>query len=351
MFELDGDFAIEQALLAAHPGAQLFRFAIPNPGKLELAGWVAVRVGGAVPHWLVVSRGFTELGEKVEEDPDVSGWGFELTCRLPGRSIEDHDFGWVMRWMQGVADYLSDKVTLLEAYHHMPMWKAAREDEIAAVVFVDDIELAPTRSQNGSFVFLQMVGVTAGEYDALVSWDARGLVELIRERDPLFLMDVERRSYLHDPAFARLVEEGRERDGSSTGVLYGGSILWFEDAREIQVHLDVEAARAVRGSAKARLAHGNPMLFYGDARKTVRPDGSLVLRSQVNIALRPEDGPSEIAEVEGRKVAVIRLNADAVRELGEKLEDQPGTYVLRALPRVRFVVVSAERFREPRYPW
>ena len=350
MFDADGETAIEEALLAAHPGAEPVRFRIPEPGKLERAGCIAIRVEEPVPHWLVVSRGFTELEEKVEEDPEVSGWGFELTCRLPART-DEYDFGWVLNWMQNIADYLADKVTFLEAYHHMPMWKATHEDEIAAVVFVDDIELRPARSRNGSFTFLQMVGLTSGEHKALEAWDGRALVELMRERDPLLLMDVQRRSYLRDPAFARAVDDGRARDGSSTAVQYSVSLLWFVEPREIQLHLDESAARLVREAAGARLSHGKPMLFFGDPRKSVRPDGSLSIHSQVNVSLRPEDGPSEIAEEEGRKLAIIRLNPDAVAQLADVLEDRPGSYVLPALPRVRFVVVTAERFREPHYPW
>ncbi len=350
MFDQDGETAIERALLAAHPGAQPLRFANPTPGKHDLAGGLAILVEEPVPHWLVVSRGFTELEDKVEEDPDVSGWGFELTCRLPVRS-QDHDFGWVLSWMQNIADYLADNATFLEPYHHMPMYPATSEDEIAAIVFVDDIELAPTESRNGRLTFLQMVGLTSGEYEALQSWNGPSLVDLIHARDPLFLMDVERKTYLREEAFARAVEQGRERDGSSTGVLYGLGILWFKNANEIQVHLDPSAARAVRTSAKARLSHRNPMLFFGDPRKTLRPDGSLVLHSQVNIVLHSEDGPSEISELEGRKVAVIRLSDAAVRELDAVLRDEPGSYVLPSLPRVRFVVATAQRLREPTYPW
>ena len=349
MYDQDGERAIEQALLAAHPDARPVRFAIPNPGKHELAGGIAVRVETPVPHWLVVSLGFTELHEKVEEDPDVSGWGFELTCRLPARS-EELDFGWIVSWMQDIADHIASQVTVLEPYQHMTMWKATSEDEIAAVVFVDDVDLPPTESKFGSFTFLQMVGLTSGEYEALHSWDAAALCELIRARDPLFLMDAQRKSYLRDPSFARAVEVGRERDGSSTDLLHGLAILWFDQGGEIHVHLDGASARAVQSSVKARLSHGKPMTFYGGARKTVRPDGSLALHSQVNIALYPEVGPSEITEVDGRKIAVIRLDDRAVRELGELLSDEPGTYVLPSLPRVRFVVTTAERLREPQYP-
>ena len=350
MFDPDGESAIEGALVAAHPDAEPMRFQMPEAGKFELAGCIAVRAEEPVPHWVVVSRGFTELGEKVEEDPETSGWGFELTCRLPARS-EEPDFGWVVSWMQNVADYLAESVSFIEPYHHMPMYPATSEDEIAAVVFVDDIDLPPTRSTNGNFAFLQMVGLTSGEYQALQAWNAAALVDLIRERDPLLLMDAMRTSYLRDPDFGRAVEEGRERDGSSTGVVHGLAILWFDEGREIQVHLDEASACAVRGSVKARLSHGNPMVFYGDPRKTIRPDGSLVLHSQVNITLRPEDGPSEVAELDGRKIAVIRLNPNAVRELGELISDEPGSYVLPSLRRVRFVVTTTARLREPQYPW
>ncbi len=349
MFEPDGETAIEGALLAAHPGGEPLRVELPGEGKGALAGCIATRVEEPVPHWLVVSRGFTELGEKVGENPEVSGWGFEVTCRLPARTDEP-DFGWVVSWMQNIAHYLSDKVSFLEPYHHMPMWQATSDDEIAALVFVDDIELVPARSANGSFSFLQMVGLTRGEYEALQAWDPAALVELIRERDPLLLMDVERKSYLRDPEFVRAVDEGRERDGSSTGVLYGLAILWFDVDGELQIHVDESSARAVRTSAKSRLAHGNAMLLFGEPRKTSRPDGSLVIQSQVNIVLQPELGRSEVSELEGRKVAVIRLTDAAVRELGEQLSDEPGSYVLPSLPRVRFIVATAERFREARYP-
>jgi hypothetical protein len=34
-------------------------------------------------HWHYVSFGFSDLGEKNSPDPQRSGWGFELTCRVP----------------------------------------------------------------------------------------------------------------------------------------------------------------------------------------------------------------------------------------------------------------------------
>ncbi|MBX3204069.1 MAG: suppressor of fused domain protein [Labilithrix sp.] len=351
MFDADGESALVQALLAAHPDAEPLRFdASPPPRKIEIAGCLAARVEEPIPHWVVVSRGFTELGDKLEEDPEVSGWGFELTCRVPAR-VDEPDVGWVVDWMQRVADDLAARVSFLEPYHHMAIQPTTTDDEIAAVVFVEDGGLAPTRSQNGAFYFLQMVGLTRGEYEALHAWDPRALVDLVRERDPLLLLDTDRATFLRDPGFARAVDEGRDRDGSSIGVRHGVAVLWTVDDDELQLHLDVDAAAVVRSAVEARLRHGKTMALFGDRRKTLRADGSLALRSQVNVALRPEDGPSEIViDDDGGRTCVIRLGPDALAELTTVLQEAPGAYVLPSLPSVRFVVVTRERMGEPGYP-
>ena len=192
----DGEAAIETAILAVYPGADILRFGSRKCRTFQLAGCVAMRVEEPVPHWLLVSRGFTELGEKEEEDPDVSGWGFELTCRVPAPS-EEVEFGWVIDWMQGIADSLAAEGTFLEPFHNMPMTDASSDDEICALVFVEDVALHPSTSRNGKFSFLQMVGLTTGELEALYRWSARPMVELMRQRNPLFLID-KRESYLRD---------------------------------------------------------------------------------------------------------------------------------------------------------
>ncbi|MBX3198194.1 MAG: suppressor of fused domain protein [Labilithrix sp.] len=350
MFDADGETAIARALVAAHRGAAPMRFAARPAGKVEIAGCLAARVEEPTPHWVVVSRGFTELGEKLEEDPELSGWGFELTCRLPARSSDVPELGWVMDWMQRVADDLAARVSFLEPYHHMEIRPATQRDELAAVVFVEDMRLEPTRSQNGAFYFLQMVGLTRDEYEALHAWDARGLVDLVRERDPLLLLDAERASFLDDPDFVSAVDEGRERDGSSTGVRYGVAVLWLVEGDEIQLHLDIGAAAVVRDAMRARLRHGKVMLLFGDRRRTVRPDGSLAIRSQVNVALRPEDGPSEIVSDDDGTACVLRLGPDAIEALARELPEAPGSAALASLPGVRFVVTTRERLHAPGYP-
>lgn len=349
MFVDDGETAIARALLEAHPGSKLLWLGEPQRSKRVRLGCVALRASAPAPHWLVASRGFTELDEKVEDDPQLSGWGFEITCRLPARA-KARDVAWALDRMQGFADHFADAVSFLTPYHHVPA-PAHAEDDIAGLVFVEDHELFMTRSRNGAFAFFQMIGLKSDEYEAVTAWDCRGLIDLVRERDPLLLLDPARASHLSDPRFALAVEEGRERDGSSTGARSGVAIRWFAVRDEFEVHLSVPTAALVRASVKARLSHGKPMSFFGDRRKTIRPDGSLTLNSQVNVELRAERGPTELAAAEdGGRTCLIRLEPSAIAELETVLREAPGTYVLPSLPAVRFVVVTAERLSDPDYP-
>lgn len=349
MFELDGESAIEQALLAVYPDAKPVWFTVPEPGERELAGCIAVRLETPTPHWVVVSRGFSELGEKVGDDPEISGWGFELVCRLPARS-EEPDFGWVVSWMENVAQHLNEQVTVIDPTHHLPMWDAKGEDELAAVVFAEENVLEATRSVNGSVRFMQMVGLTTGEYEALQAWDPAQLTQLIRDRDPLLLTDAHRKSYMKDPEFARAVAAGHARDGSATAILHRVPIFWSVGPDGIEVHMSVEAAGLVKWSLGARLDHGNPMFLYGERRRTVREDGSLAVSSQVNVALQPEKGRSEIAASDdGGKLCVLRLSASARAEVAA-MPDEPGVYTFPSLKGVKLVVVPRERLQQPSYP-
>ena len=52
-----------------------------------------------VPHWHYITYGFSELYEKENDTPDVSGYGFELTFRLK-RSGEEQPPSWPVSLLQ-----------------------------------------------------------------------------------------------------------------------------------------------------------------------------------------------------------------------------------------------------------
>jgi hypothetical protein len=72
---------------------------------------------------------------------------------------------------------------------------------------------------------------------------------------------------------------------------------------------------------------------------------------QTNVVLIPERGPSRIEEKEGVIAAAIRCEPAAVQSLLSVLEPAVGRYETEALSKVKFIVVTSERFSERRYPW
>lgn len=195
------------------------------------------------------------------------------------------------------------------------------------------------------------MGLTRGEREALESWNARSVVDLIQKRNAILLMDPKRQSYTRDPAFAQQIADGVAREGSSTGVLTGASLLWFQEETELQVHISADAVASLEFAIRHRLLHGNPMMLLGDPRRSTLPDGRVVEHTQTALVLLAEEGPSQVEERNGMKAAVLRLVDRPMHELLETLSTSPGAYALPGLPGVRFVVATNERFADPRYPW
>jgi hypothetical protein len=53
-------------------------------------------------HWHLVTFGLSELYAKESDEPAVSGWGFELTMRVP-RQRGDQAPLWALGLLQGIA--------------------------------------------------------------------------------------------------------------------------------------------------------------------------------------------------------------------------------------------------------
>ena len=158
----------------------------------------------------------------------MSGWGFELTCRVPAATDNFKD-DWVSNWMQRIAEYLAASGAVLEPFHHKGMTQTLSDNEEFADWCSPLIRFSVRHAETGAFSFLQMVGLTRNELDALRSWDARQFVELVQERNPLLLTDARRPSISGDPGVRAC---GRET-GNQRGFLLASSpacTLWFQEA-------------------------------------------------------------------------------------------------------------------------
>ncbi len=317
--------ALEASILAAYPDAELQFAGGVDSRTYPLNGVVFARLTEPVPHWLIVSQGFTDLWDKETDEPDVSGWGFELTCRTPAPT-EDLDFGWVLHWMQHIADYLAESSSMIEAGHHMPMAEPRHDADLSSIVFVEDIALQPTMSRHGAFGFLQMVAVNPVELASLQAWHSESFVDLMKERDPLLLADHNRPSFMAEASFAQTVEAGIVRDGSSVGAMVGVEIWWTAEDDELHLHVSEAAFGVIRHAVQHRLSHDNPMLLFGDPAR----ENSVVV-------LEPGDGTWRAETHDERQFAVIGLSDAGCQEL---LSLEATSVALAHTANVRLVVAE-----------
>ena len=109
-------------------------------------------------------------------------------------------------------------------------WSTSREvaavDAVQIGLSVDPIDSVRNTSQALSsaeadrLAFVQLVGLTGDEYDAIRDWDSAKMTALMQEKDKALLTDLVRESTLKDKVFAKKVKEGVEKEGSSMAAVF-----------------------------------------------------------------------------------------------------------------------------------
>jgi hypothetical protein len=153
-------------------------------------------------HWHYVGFGLTELYEKVSDQPDISGWGFELTLRLEHTGSEPPQRWcftspppeeaqpprWPFLFLQRLARYVFEQSAIVEVDDYLT---GAPRDAIGLAGFlsVEDPELGSIETPHGAVRFLQLVGVDAAQLErARASADAtREVLAELRAASPLLV--------------------------------------------------------------------------------------------------------------------------------------------------------------------
>jgi hypothetical protein len=171
-------------------------------GKEPLDGLSIYESDRQTGHFHIVSYGFSQLyydEESVEED--FSKWGFELTFRV--KKIPDEkasDQTWALNMMQNLAKYVFTNNKWFEEYHTIDSRAPIRIDYdtgVTAVVFVLDPELGTINTPNGVVQFLQIVGLTAKEYEELKLTRSTGstaeFISKLKVGNPLLITDLDKK--------------------------------------------------------------------------------------------------------------------------------------------------------------
>jgi len=130
---------------------------------------------------------------------------------------------WVLSLLQNLARYVFNSGNVFEAGHYTTLngpIALGRETQLVAAAFAQDPELETMTTEHGEVAFVQLVGLTGDEYDAIRDWDSAKMTALMQEKDKALLTDLVRESTLKDKVFAKKVKEGVEKEGSSMAAVF-----------------------------------------------------------------------------------------------------------------------------------
>jgi suppressor of fused len=305
----------------------LYRWRLGGPDPLD--GVSAYPRVDPVPHWHYVGYGLSDLYEKESDDPEVSGWGFELTFRLARDPAETEAPAWAAQFLQNLARYVFQTGNDFAAGDVIDA--SDPHSEIRAAAFTADPELGEITTPHGRVRFLQAIVLTPDEYTAAWEWDTTALLEVLAPRLPLFVSDLDRGSLLDDPAIATAVRTGSARDGSSTGAVRADSLACTYDDGTVQLRLSIEDAPRVARMLAARLPYGRPLLVMATPERGVQflPGDRFTIT------------PGDIGE--------ITVPPDAVDALLEVLRAPEGVHTSPSLPGLS-TELAAHDFDEPDEP-
>ena len=204
--------AIAEAVQKLYPDQEGLYYGTVIPyvlgGNDPLDGVEIWKSGHGIPHWHYITYGFTELYEKESEDPEMSGYGFELTFRLK-RGDEEQPPVWPVSLLQNLARYVFSSGNVFGPGHHIdangPI-ALETDTRLTALGFHIDPELGELDTPNGRFMFLQAVGLTRDEMEAMMCWNGERFLSELEKEIPLCVTDLSRHSMMR---FLPSVQSGR----------------------------------------------------------------------------------------------------------------------------------------------
>lgn len=284
-------------------------------GPDPLHGVSAYASDEGAPHWHYVSFGFTELWGKESDDPEYSGFGFELTIRV-SRGDDDEPPTWPVSLMQNLARYVFQSGNIFVPGHHMdtngPICLGA-DTQLTGLTFAEDAELPRLDTPHGKVEFVQLVGVTADELDCVQTWNTDSYFELLRESNALLITDLSRTSLLDDAELRARIDAGRKKEGASCTSLFNAHFDFEEQEGRLVVKMGAKQVPQVAKLLAGRLLHGRGLALHGQ---------------DANLLLEPADEfGHEVADQE----LTLRLTNSQVEALAADLQPKAGTYDIGGL--------------------
>lgn len=243
---------------------------------------IAVDVAAPVPHWAYVGVGLGDLG-------------FEPTFRLRKDGAEPPE--WPVEVLRNLGRYVLGTGNRIKARDWMPLHKPmtwAVPTELTALVFTHDADLGPLDNDGIEVRFVQVVGVTDDELEAIKAWDVDRALDLWRPRHPHLVVDPGRRSLLvEDPELAAVMAEGARTEGSGSSAVWLSRLHWrADDQGAVTVVIGLGEVAEVAQAFRRRLPFGRELLV-ADGQQSVLFQATEVARvvpgeARVTVGLPPD---------------------------------------------------------------
>jgi hypothetical protein len=331
--------AIDAALLPIYGDREPYHVGTVIPyasgGPDPIHGISAYRNDEPVPHWQFVTYGFSELWAKKTSDSEVSGFGFELTFRPTRQARDKKPPNWAINFLQNLGRYVFETGNGFGVGHTLPLngpIELGSPTLIHAVSFFHDPKLPPIDTPNGRVEFLQVVGLTVDELEAISSWNAAAFLTLRSRDDSLLLTDLARASWMGDPKFAAEVARRSKKDGSSCGWL---SLFLECDTKSdpLSVRVQSIAVECLRRRLQSRLPFGRELILNGEGATVVFKPGKqsrlVLVEEAVTITLREDHLAKFTASLQARAgfYPVPGLNKVVLQVLRTEITDEEGKVV------------------------
>lgn len=287
----------------------LIPWAMGGPDPLD-----AISCWGAEGHWHFVGYGSSELYEKTSPIAEQSGLGFELTFRLTRRPGETAPPEWAVALLQKVARDVVRSGRAVRPGEHVEHGGPLGGDEataIRALAFVEDPELGIVDTPNGRLRFVQVVGITLDEREAMKDWSAEGVLRLLGRANPRLVTDLSRPSLRDDPAMEAEIQAGAARDGSSQSAAHVEQLEWnAKPDGSLRLVVDAVAIPDLLRLLRGRIPFGRAFRLQGPSGTVVFWPGGFRERTT-----EPEDD-----------VILVELTADQAEAMHDGLAQRPGLY-------------------------
>jgi len=204
--EAPGWAAIDEALAKLYGDQKPSHFAPEVPpslgGDYPFEGVSIYRSDAGGPHWHAVTYGLTELHKKESDNKKDSGWGFELTVRIP-RVEGENAITVVNQILEPIGQYVWRTGNWFEHGHRIPMSFQSKMPgaTLGALAFCLDPELGSIDTVHGQVRFLQAVGITEDELERIRdaskgNGSTECLLGVLKDQSPMLIMEFERESVL-----------------------------------------------------------------------------------------------------------------------------------------------------------